>query len=103
MRPRCGVMPTSLFHAAGMRTDPAPSEPSAAATRPEATAAAEPPDEPPGVCSGFHGLRVAPNAVPSVNGHWPSSGLLVLPTMTAPAALSRRTAGESVVAQGKSP
>ena len=36
-------------HAAGMRTDPAPSEPTAAGTSPAATAAAEPPLEPPGV------------------------------------------------------
>ena len=27
-----------------------------------ATAAAEPEDEPPGVCAGFHGLRVGPGS-----------------------------------------
>ena len=69
MRPRCGLMPTRCVHAAGMRTLPAPSEPIAAATRPAATAAALPPDEPPGVCSRDHGLRVWPNAGPLVNGH----------------------------------
>lgn len=86
-----------------MRTEPAPSEPSAAGTRPAATAAAEPPDEPPGVWPVCHGLRVAPKARPSVNGHWPSSQELVLPTITAPAALSRRTDSLSAVAAGRSP
>src|SRR5690242_15488529 len=93
--PRCGLMPTRCVHAAGMRTLPAPSDPIAAATRPAATAAALPPDDPPGVCSRDHGLRVCPNAGPLVNGHCPSSHVLVLPTMTAPAALSRRTTSES--------
>ena len=43
------------------------------------------------MCSRLQGLRVAPKAGPSVNGHWPISGVLVLPTITAPAARSRRT------------
>ena len=84
IRPRCGLMPTSPVQAAGMRTEPAPSDPSAAGTSPAATAAAEPPLDPPGVWSRFHGLRVCPNAGPSVNGHCPSSDVLVLPTITAP-------------------
>jgi hypothetical protein len=58
MRPRCGLMPTRCVHAAGTRTLPAPSEPIAAVTSPAATAAALPPDEPPGVWSRDHGLRV---------------------------------------------
>jgi hypothetical protein len=41
----------------------------AAATNPAATAAALPPEEPPGVCSLDHGLRVWPNPGPLVNGH----------------------------------
>ena len=61
-------------------------------------AAALPPEEPPGVCSADHGLRVCPNAGPLVNGHWPSSQVLVLPTITAPAARSRRTTSESASA-----
>ncbi len=63
--PRWVLMPTSPVHAAGMRTDPAPSDPSAAARIPDVTAAAE---EPPGVRPRCHGLRVVPNAGPSVNG-----------------------------------
>lgn len=82
---------------------PAPSEPIAAVTRPAATAAALPPDDPPGVCRRDHGLRVYPNPGPLVNGHWPSSQVLVLPTITAPAALRRRTTSESWVAGGTWP
>ena len=103
MRPRCGLMPTRWVQAAGMRTLPAPSEPIAAVTRPAATAAALPPDDPPGVCSRDHGLRVWPKAGPLVNGHCPSSQVLVLPTMTAPAARSRRTTSASAVAFGTAP
>src|SRR6185312_14066897 len=94
-RPRCGLTPTRCVQAAGMRTEPAPSEPAAAGTRPAATAAAEPPEEPPGVWCSDHGLRVAPNAGLSVNGHWPTSGVLVLPTITAPAARSLRATSPS--------
>ena len=103
IRPRCGLTPTRLVQDAGILTEPAPSEPTAAATSPAATATAEPPDEPPGVCSRFHGLRVLPNAGPSVIGHWPSSGVFVLPTITAPAAFSRRATSPSVRFGGNSP
>ena len=65
MRPRCGLMPTRWVQAAGIRTLPAPSEPIAAVTSPAATAAALPPDEPPGVCSRDHGLRVCPKRGPA--------------------------------------
>jgi hypothetical protein len=47
--PRCGLMPTRPVQAAGIRMDPAPSDPTAPATIPAATAAADPPDDPPGV------------------------------------------------------
>ena len=43
-----------------MRTEPARSVPMASAPHPLASAAPAPPDEPPGVCSRFHGLRVVP-------------------------------------------
>jgi hypothetical protein len=46
--------------AAGTRIDPFVSEPSVSGTRPAATAAAEPPDEPPGTREGSRGLRVGP-------------------------------------------
>ena len=57
-RPRLGLSPTSPQQAAGMRIEPPPSLPCASGTIPAATAAAEPPEEPPGVRSRSHGLRV---------------------------------------------
>ena len=45
---------------AGPRIEPPPSLACAAGTMPAATAAAEPPLEPPALCAGFQGLRVAP-------------------------------------------
>ena len=83
-------MPTSPQHAAGIRIDPIPSLPCATATMPAATAAAAPPDEPPGVRSRFHGFLLIPKGESVVpNTH--SSGVRVRPTTTAPAARSRRT------------
>ena len=67
----------------------------APATIPAATAAAEPPDEPPGVREGFHGLRVVPLASVIVHGQIISSGTFVIPSGIAPAARSRRTASAS--------
>src|ERR1700687_292643 len=69
-----------------MRIDPPPSVACAAATIPDATAAADPPLEPPGDRDGFDGLRVAPYATGSVVGSRPSSGVLVLPRKMNPAA-----------------
>ena len=58
---------------------------------PEATAAAEPPEDPPGVRSRSHGLRVGPLWRGSVVGRIPNSGMFVVPTTTKPASRSRRT------------
>src|SRR6266404_2131792 len=58
MRPREGFRPTSPHSLAGMRIDPPPSLACAAATMPDATAAAEPPLEPPVERLGSHGLRL---------------------------------------------
>ena len=66
------------------------------ASSPTATAAAEPPDEPPGVRSGFHGLRVVPCRYVRVQLVEPNSGEVVSPTSTAPAAC-RRAASVAVV------
>ena len=52
---------------------------------PAATAAADPPLDPPGVMSGDHGLAVAPNSDGSVVQWLPHSGVLVLPKITRPA------------------
>ena len=67
------------------------SVPSASGTQPVATATAEPPDEPPGLSAGFHGLRVAPHSGLRVKLEYANSGVVVLPTMIAPAARSRST------------
>ena len=66
IRPKLGFSPTTPDHAAGMRTDPPMSLPSASGTQPDATAAPEPPDEPPGVRSVSHGFRVTPHSGLSV-------------------------------------
>ena len=53
-----------------------------------ATAAALPPEEPPGIRSVFHGLRVIWNALFSVDEPIANSSMFVLPIRTASAALS---------------
>ena len=62
---------------------------------PVATATAAPPLEPPQVSAGFHGLRVAPNTALNVFPPAPNSGVFVLPTTMAPAALRRWTTRSS--------
>jgi len=53
-------MPTTPQYDAGCRIEPPVSEPSAQKHSFAATAAAEPPEEPPGTCSVFHGFLVGP-------------------------------------------
>ena len=65
--------------------------PSAAAAIPAATAAADPPLEPPGAREVSHGLRVGPNAEFSVEDPIANSSRLVLPITTAPASCRRST------------
>ncbi len=96
-RARVGLRPNSPQQEAGIRIEPPPSLACAIGTTPAATAAAEPPDEPPGVLLGSQGLRVGPKRYGSVVGTRPNSGVLVLPKMTSPAAF-RRTV--SVVSMG---
>ena len=87
IRPRLGFRPTSPQQAAGMRIEPPPSLPCATGTIPAATAAAAPPEEPPGVRCRSHGLRVGPNRRASLTGRMPYSGSVVVPTITKPASL----------------
>ena len=94
-RPRLGFRPTRPQHEAGIRIEPPPSLAWATGTMPEATAAALPPEEPPVVRVVSHGLRAGPNRSGSVTGRIPISGVLVLPTMIAPAERSRRTSALS--------
>ncbi|GIU91054.1 MAG: hypothetical protein KatS3mg010_2153 [Acidimicrobiia bacterium] len=77
---------------AGMRIEPPPSPACPTGTMPLATAAADPPLEPPELCCVFHGLRVGPCDCGSAVGSSPNSGVLVLPTITnpAPSSFSKR-------------
>ena len=58
--PRVGRKPYTPHSEAGSRIEPSASPPIATGTRPAASAAAHPPDEPPAVRAGSCGLRVAP-------------------------------------------
>jgi len=58
--PYVGFNPTTPQHAAGMRIEPPVSVPSAASARPRTSAAADPPDEPPGVSAGKRGFGTTP-------------------------------------------
>ena len=54
------MKPTTPHHAAGIRIEPAESVPSASSTSPAATAAAEPPLEPPASRPGNAGFGTVP-------------------------------------------
>ena len=86
VRPRVGFSPNTPQHDAGTRIEPPPSLPWARGTIRAATAAAEPPLDPPEVRAGSQGVQVGPNSSGSVTGKRPSSGTLVLPAITRPAA-----------------
>src|SRR5687768_12931353 len=85
VRPRVGLSPNRPQHDAGMRMDPPPSPPPAHGTIPLATAAADPPEDPPVVREVSHGFRAGPNSSGSVYGVSPNSGVFVLPTIMRPA------------------
>src|SRR5882757_5795300 len=74
-----------------MRMEPPPSEAPAIGTMPAATAAAVPPEEPPGVRIGSQGLRAAPHSSVSVRALRANSGVAVLPKITRPAPRKRLT------------
>jgi hypothetical protein len=57
-----------------------------------ATAAAEPPEEPPGTRARSHGLRAGPNAECSFDEPIANSSMFVFPTSAAPCARSRAAA-----------
>src|SRR5947209_19964185 len=64
--PKVGLWPTIPQKHAGIRIEPPPSVPTDRGAIPAATAAPDPPLEPPGVRSRFHGFRVKPNSALSV-------------------------------------
>ena len=88
-RPYVGLSPTTPHRAAGWRIEPPVSVPMPRGAWYAATAAAEPPDDPPGTRSRSHGLAVGPNAECSVDEPIANSSMLVLPRITAPASWSR--------------
>ena len=99
LRPRVGFRPTRPQCADGMRIEPEMSLACAAATSRAATAAADPPDDPPGVESRPHGLCVGPNASGSHVPTEASSGVLVRPSGIRPAARNASASGASLVAR----
>ena len=87
-------MPQKL---AGILIDPPPSLPEARVHRPAAIAAPAPPLDPPVVREVSQGLRQWSPSRFSVWPSSPSSGVLVLPSMMAPAPKIRRTTSESTL------
>ena len=94
-RPGVGRRPVTPLQAAGLRSDPPRSLPSAIGSRRQASATAAPPLDPPAERDVSHGLRVAPKTRLKVCEPAPHSGVFVLPTRIAPAARMRSTSSES--------
>src|SRR3990172_7610793 len=80
---------------AGWRMEPPVSEPRAKMASPAATAAAEPPLEPPGTRERSQGLWVGKKAEFSVDEPMANSSILVFPIITAPTPLSLPTTAAS--------
>ena len=95
VRALVGLRPTTPQALAGILIEPAMSLPCATGTRPAATAAADPPLEPPGERVRSHGLCVAPKDSGSVVMLDASSGVFVRPQNRNPAARSRVARWES--------
>ena len=91
LRPYGGLKPTTPEQAAGMRIEPAMSEPVPSVAAPEASVAPVPPEEPPGVNCGFQGLRVTPQSRVWVTPAQENSGVVVRRCMRAPARKQRST------------
>src|SRR5581483_2967716 len=84
-----GRMPTTPQNAAGLRSEPPMSVPSAIGSIRVASATAAPPLLPPHVFVRSYGLLVAPNTGLNVWDPAPNSGVFVLPMVIAPAAFRR--------------
>src|SRR5947209_5984848 len=88
-RPYVGLMPTVPVNAAGWRIEPPVSVAVAPKQSRAATAAAEPPDEPPGTSFASeplrrHGETTGPKALASFDEPIANSSRLSFPSMTAP-------------------
>jgi len=90
-RPKVGLSPNTPHSDAGTRIEPLVSEPSVSGTCPAATAAAEPPEEPPGTRAVSQGLRTGPKAEFSLDEPIANSSQLSLPRLTQPACARRAT------------
>ena len=84
-------MPTTPHRAAGWRMDPPVSDPKESAVMPAATAAADPPEEPPGTRSRSQGLFVRWKAEDSVDEPNANSSMFTLPSGRQPASTMRCT------------
>ena len=84
--PNVGRRPETPHSDAGSRTDPPVSVPIAATHRSAATAAPEPPLDPPGIRSGAAGLTTAPNVSFADVAPKASSWRFAVPRITPPAA-----------------
>src|SRR5512143_125505 len=84
-RPGVGRKPSTLQNAAGLRSEPPRSLPSASGSIRAASVTAAPPLLPPHVRVVSYGLRVAPKTRLNVCDPAPNSGVLVLPIAIAPA------------------
>lgn len=88
-------MPKVPVKAQGIRIEPPASLPWCSTPRFKAAAAPAPPDEPPAVMRVSHGLRVMPYSGLSVTPFQPNSGVVVLPSNTAPALRMKAEKGAS--------
>ena len=84
-RPYVGLRPQMPENEAGCRIEPPVSVPVAAGTMRAATAAAEPPEEPPGTRLFAHGFLTGPKCELSLEEPMANSSMFVLPVTTAPA------------------
>src|SRR5260221_13136107 len=84
-------MPLTPHRAAGWRIEPPVSVAVAAGTSRAATAAAEPPEEPPGTRLGSQGFRTGPKWLVSLDEPLANSSMLVFPSTTKPGARNRNT------------
>ena len=84
-------MPVSDVSAAGCRIEPPVSVPVAAGAMRAATAAADPPEEPPGTFFRSHGFFTGPYQLVSFEEPIANSSMFALPSVITPACDSRST------------
>src|SRR5690606_16225538 len=90
-RPYVGLSPVRPVSAAGWRIEPPVSVPVAAGASRAATAAADPPEEPPGTFFRSQGFFTGPYQLVSLDEPIANSSMFALPSITVPACASRST------------